>query len=255
MDWKMCSMIAIVFINLYFMNGSASNVTITTTGGLMHNVSLSNCGVFANETTELKFEVRGCRDAHLRLLTQKTQIPPYYLILIGGWHNNKSILARHAHYYQEVDNDFGYGEMNCSNYKKFMLSWSGGKIQVAREDINGDLLLSYVDPCPFFIQDIQINTEHEGHIEWIIQVPVPTSIQSDPVESKVVDGMFHFVTNCPTFQVLTTTTTANINECAAICMWSFECSAFEFVNNGGGCELVSNIAVAKTFSSYYMILK
>ncbi|CAC5401542.1 unnamed protein product [Mytilus coruscus] len=150
---------------------NALSINITTTGGLMNNVLLSTSGIFANETTELRFEVRGCRDAHLRLLTQKTQIPPLYVIMIGGWHNNKSVLARHTNNYNEVDNDFGYGEMNCSNYKKFVLSWSGGKIKVGREDINDDLLLSYVDPCPFFIQDIQINTEHEGHVEWIIQVP------------------------------------------------------------------------------------
>lgn len=145
--------------------------------------------------------------------------------------------------------------MNCSTYKKFWVSWKAGNITIGRENSTHDILMAYEDPCPFFVQDIQISTDHGGNVNWIIEVPVSNHIQADPMQSKVVGGMFRLVTDCPTFQILRTTSTTHLIECAAICMWSYECVAVDFVNHDGVCELVSDVAVADTSSSYYRIVK
>lgn len=72
-------------------------------------------GHFLNVTKELRFEVKGCKDAHLHLLTKQTEDPPFYDIVIGDWHNDRSILARYTKKYFFGDDVVRYGEILCTD--------------------------------------------------------------------------------------------------------------------------------------------
>ena len=61
------------------------------------------------------------------------------------------------------------GVLDCNNYRPFWLTWEGGKIRFGRGlEVDIDMILSYDEPCPFAIHNIELSADQGVTVEWKI---------------------------------------------------------------------------------------
>ncbi|XP_063416208.1 uncharacterized protein LOC134697849 [Mytilus trossulus] len=166
-----------------------ADILVTTTDGGTNNILLADVGAFKHEDKYLRFGAKGCRDAMFILSSHITVTPPYYHIIIDGYGNTKSILARKIQEYKLLQEHIS-SEMDCSVSKSFWISWQRGIIEVGRGNKVGvNVFLSDIDHCPFAINNIEISTGGNGAtLEWTIVSnstnQTITSLQNSSIKSR-----------------------------------------------------------------------
>ncbi|CAC5368576.1 unnamed protein product [Mytilus coruscus] len=239
----------VLWTNLGF---TAAEIFVTTDGAT-NNILLADIGAFRNEDKYLIFSVKGCRDAMFILSSHTKVEPPYYHIIIGGYDNKKSILARQIQEYKLLK-EYLSSEMGCSIYKTFWISWERGIIEVGRGNVIGyNVFLSAVNHCPFAIKNIEISTGKDGAtVDWTF-VPnsanqTITSLQNSPIMSR---KLYRLAKDCPTFKQIRSMKTYSNVECGSECLAEKDCCGFRYYKTSGLCEIVSDISTANIVTSYH----
>ncbi|CAC5402997.1 unnamed protein product [Mytilus coruscus] len=211
------------------------------------NILLSTLGVNVSHVEELRFRVKGCHDAHLNLLASTSQeSAPYYRIHLGAYHNIRSTVCTVNDSLHEVD-AFDAIVMDCGAFQEFQITWFGGKIQVGRLNPFNDIILSFEDPCPFQVVNIEISTMFGATVDWVVTVPSPKV----PSIHAVVAATFTKKATCPTFSLIDILTVQNIARCAQKCITRPGCAAFRYSNDV--CQLVSAVAISYNAATYFNI--
>ncbi|XP_021348638.1 zonadhesin-like isoform X2 [Mizuhopecten yessoensis] len=130
---------------------------------------LDKYGYIIGDTTSIELTVQACNDAHIALMGQSGENGKLYEIVIGGWGNSKSVI-RTQKQGQNLYTKNGR-RLDCRQYRKFKISWTGGLITV-QSYVNGVLLefLRYKDPSPMDIQSVGVSTGIWATGEWRIDI-------------------------------------------------------------------------------------
>ncbi|XP_052078515.1 uncharacterized protein LOC127716368 [Mytilus californianus] len=232
--------------------GTTTQLSVTTTA--IDSMLLADTGVFRSEYKSFLFSVKGCRDAHLKLLSHETEVRQYYQVLIGGWGNSMSMLSIIMDGITNVDSS-NSSEMDCDVYKQFWISWDQDVIKVGRGNATGDdVFLLYEDRCSFSIKNIQISGGSDWNldlakVDWImystpfIHAPVPTG---NGYTVNVYKEMF-----CYTFDELRSVQMPSKVKCGIECAVELSCSGFLYYNDSKLCEMMSYDAFTYTTTAYY----
>ncbi|CAG2248927.1 unnamed protein product [Mytilus edulis] len=242
--------IFVLFVFETYLN-FAVPIQITTVDISDDNKFLADYGAFPSIESNLNFEVKGCKDAHIILTSQLNKIAPFYHIGIGLFTNTKTILARERINYEYVD-EHEETILDCNNFVQFWLSWENGQIRLGK-GLVGSLSTPAEQPAYFIAKSF-----NEMHTCPTFQ-PISTT-QLDgmmlcagptvPSIHAVVAGMFIEKENCPTFSLIDVLTGQQIISCAQCCIIARpECAAFRFSNDV--CELVSAVAKSYNTATYF----
>ncbi|CAC5402998.1 unnamed protein product [Mytilus coruscus] len=232
---------------------SAVPIQITTVDVLDDNKWLADYGALSSTESNLKFELKGCSDAHIILSSQlQQQQPPFYHIGIGLNSNTKTRLAREGEIYQLVDDEHLGHELNCNSFRQFWISWNNGKIRLGRGlivDVNN--IFSYDEECPFAIQDIEISSDEGATLVWNFYPSTSTLVEQPAI---AITKVFIEIQTCPRFQSIDIRQVGKDLLCGGVCVKETSCHAFIFDDNTGICELFSNIAIPNLFAyTYYKV--
>ncbi|XP_069140172.1 uncharacterized protein [Argopecten irradians] len=95
---------------------------------------LSDYG-YALQATSIVFEVKACNDAHVGLKEDDDPDGNLYEIVMGGWSNSKSVIRTVKQGDNKVEHSGAV--LDCNEYKRFNVSWSGGVVTVMRDTDSG----------------------------------------------------------------------------------------------------------------------
>ncbi|CAC5402996.1 unnamed protein product [Mytilus coruscus] len=214
-------------------------IQITTVDVSDDNKWLADYGAFPSIENNLKFEVKGCKDAHMILSSQLIKITPFYHIGIGLYTNTKTILARERIAYEYVDEHLE-NNLDCNNFLQFWLSWKNGKIRFGKGlVVHVNTILAYDEACPFAIQNIEISADEGVTLAWNFYPSVSTPVEQP---APVIAKSYNEIHTCPRFQSINTKQVKGLMMCACVCVLEQTCHAFMFNNNTGNCDMYSNIA-------------
>ncbi|XP_048247355.1 uncharacterized protein LOC124145114 [Haliotis rufescens] len=132
-----------------------------------HYHSVDDGGFHLNGQSSFTFWVRATNDAHIALLRNKGLYEnDMYEIVIGGWHNTKSVirdrkggpilaLARHV-------------PLSGNKHLPFWISFSGGTISVgAGTEVGTRQFMSWTDPTPTQIRYVGVATGWGSTGKWL----------------------------------------------------------------------------------------
>ncbi|CAG2243274.1 unnamed protein product [Mytilus edulis] len=242
--------IFVLFVFETYLN-FAVPIQITTVDISDDNKFLADYGAFPSIESNLNFEVKGCKDAHIILTSQLNKIAPFYHIGIGLFTNTKTILARERINYEYVD-EHEETILDCNNFVQFWLSWENGQIRLGKGlVVHVNTILAYDEDCPYAIQNIEISADEGVTLIWNFFPSVSTPAEQP---AYFIAKSFNEMHTCPTFQPISTTQLDGMMLCAGDCVLEQACHAFMFNNNTGNCYLFSNIANSNAFiSTYYKV--
>jgi len=122
---------------------------------------------FKSSKRSLNFEVRTCYHARLRL-AQLPFLTPMYEIVLGSDFNVKSkILHFNGEDTVIVAEEDSPGIVDCSESRKFGLSWSNGKITVSRGSLSGQVILDWLaDTSSINLFAIGLATGPQSDGDW-----------------------------------------------------------------------------------------
>ena len=154
-----------------FASIAAVSIQITIVDISYDNIWLADKGVFSSTESNLKFELKGCKEAHIILSSQLIKQPPFYHIGIGLDTNTKTILARESVAYGIVGELLG-NDLDCNNFRQFWISWFNGKIRFGKGlNVDVNTILAYDEDCPFAIQNIEISSDIGATLVWNFYSP------------------------------------------------------------------------------------
>jgi Farnesoic acid 0-methyl transferase len=122
---------------------------------------------FKSSRRSLNFEVRACYHARLRF----SQIPfatPQYEIVLGSDFNSKSKILRYdGDDVAVVAEEDTPGVVDCSESRKFGVSWNNGKITVSRGSVSGQVVLDWLaDHNSINLFAIGLSTGPQSDGDW-----------------------------------------------------------------------------------------
>ncbi|VDI68844.1 Hypothetical predicted protein [Mytilus galloprovincialis] len=229
----------------------AVSIQITIVDISYDNIWLADKGVFSSTESNLKFELKGCKEAHIILSSQLIKQPPFYHIGIGLDTNTKTILARESVAYGIVDELLG-NDLDCNNFRQFWISWFNGKIRFGKGlNVDVNTILAYDEDCPFAIQNIEISSDIGATLVWNFYSPTSSLVEQP---AAAITKVFSEIQTCPRFESLAIKQIGRELLCGGVCAKETSCHAFIFDDNTGVCELFSNIVDLNLFTyTYYKI--
>ncbi|VDI41585.1 Hypothetical predicted protein [Mytilus galloprovincialis] len=228
---------------------------IQTIDVTLQNLKLSDYGAFQIERYFLKFRVKGCYDAFIKLLSSTTLQEPYYYIGLGEASNTRSTIWRKLNTGKYVDHHLHNGIMNCSSFQPFWISWGKGSMRVGSGNVVGDnAFLFHDDMCMFSIREIVINSLWGATVDWTFY-PEDITTQAASSSGDIIDAFYIVISDCPTFEVISTFKEHALTNFAVQCWLMKNCKGFKYNKESEVCILSSETAINGTLTSIYRLVE
>lgn len=142
-------------------------IYIKTLDDLRYTI-LSDHGFNLPTTKFFTFEVMSCKDAHIALISGKTEYDPLYEIVIGGWWNLRSAIRMYKQQFLPRVIVFGTF-LECNEYKEFWVYWNSTTVVIGQEStMNTNVFLTWSKQSGIRqIEDIGIHTGFGSEGKWI----------------------------------------------------------------------------------------
>ncbi|VDI41663.1 Hypothetical predicted protein [Mytilus galloprovincialis] len=201
--------------------------------------------------SSIQFEVQGCDNALITLHASSSLSGPHYYIIIGGWGNTRSQISKTVTNLQSVHNYYMTDILDCLSFKNFWISWEKGRIRVGRGNtLNDNVFLHNDDMCSFAIQEIVIST-WMSTLDFAQVIPTP-SVSST---SDIIEASFVKVSDCPTFEIISTIEEPLSSKSAIKCQLIENCKGYQYNKETEVCILLSETAINGTLTTMYILIE
>ncbi|XP_046377746.2 uncharacterized protein LOC124149944 [Haliotis rufescens] len=138
---------------------SPSSVVPLATNTVYKYQSLHDLGVnLAPDATSFTFKVRAENDAFVALLQEDgVTNQNIYEVLIGGWHNTRSVIRTGKQFNSRVE--ARHTPLSSTQFRDFWISWEDGVISVGAGKVVGvEMFMTWTDPTPHPVNYIAVST-------------------------------------------------------------------------------------------------
>ncbi|CAC5424716.1 unnamed protein product [Mytilus coruscus] len=237
------------------MDFIVASITIRTIDGSLNDLKLSDYGAFSKTDSSIQFEVQGCADALITLHASSSLSGPDYYIIIGGWGNTRSQISKTVTTEQLVDLYYYNHLMDCYSYQNFWISWQKGRIRVGSGNtLNDNVFLLYDDMCSFTIQEVVISTGWWRTLDWIFH-PQAIPTQAASSTSDIIEAFYVKISDCPTFEIISTIEKPLSARCAIKCRLIDNCKGYQYNKESEVCILLSETAINGTLTTIYRLIE
>ncbi|XP_063416292.1 uncharacterized protein LOC134697937 [Mytilus trossulus] len=237
------------------MDCIVASIAIRTIDGSLNDLKLSDYGAFSKMGTSIQFEVQGCDNALITLHAKSNLSGPHYYIIIGGWGNTRSQISKAVSSEQLVYLHYKTGILDCYTYKNFWISWEKGWIKVGSGNtLNDNIFLQYDDICSFDIQEVMISTIWWRTLDWIFP-PQAIPTQTASSTSDIIEVFYVKVSDCPTFEIISTIEKPLSARCAVKCRLIYNYEGYQYNKESGVCILLSEAAINGILTTIYRLIE
>ncbi|CAC5408476.1 unnamed protein product [Mytilus coruscus] len=168
-------------IHIHSPNAGGLDAKLKTPNILDYVVHLLNYGITAvDEITSLKLQIKSCKYGVVFLSSSELMdsAEPFYEIVFGTYSNTQTYILKRNNDSLLPSSMIEVGlpteeinTLNCSEFRPFWISWSGGHIRIGRgstECVN--MFVEWEDPSPLKTRSIGICTFCGNTGEWRISI-------------------------------------------------------------------------------------
>ncbi|VDI03753.1 Hypothetical predicted protein [Mytilus galloprovincialis] len=224
-------------------NAGYLDAKLTTRNILDYVVNLQNYGItYVDEMSSLKLEIKSCKDGVVFLSSSELMdsAEPFYEIVFGAYTNTRTYILKRNNdslLPSSMNEVFPGGQpthenntLNCSEFRSFWVSWSGGHIKIGRGPTVGEnMFVEWEDPSPTNVRSIGMCTWWGNTGQWKIYV--------EDLYSGYYNGCGENNTRADLNILQSLISRKSI--CSALCSFMDDCIGFNYQYVTKRCELLS----------------